>query len=125
MSSGGAWHAFLGSVQLGYSNTFASIFALTGHARVGKWIIQWGRVTVPGGANATADATLSTAWGGFLCGVCTDVGAACVPYGIDALSNTQVRIKGPYAMLQGDSASTTPVVRGTTSACYIALGIAA
>ena len=87
-------------------------------------IIQWGNSNdIPAGSK-TRVVNLAIPWvNGYLAGCVSDVGGGCVTYGIGAgTSNSTIRIYAPYAILNGSVASTTPQVRGTTSASWIAIG---
>jgi hypothetical protein len=104
---------------------------LSSLAGVGGWqklssgiIIQWGSAnSIPAGSQ-TRSITLPIPWlNGYLAGVVSDVGGGCVPYGISAgTTNSTIRVYAPYAFLNGVTSNTTPQVRGTTSAIWIAIG---
>lgn len=100
-------------------------FAANGYVKLPNgFIIQWGTVSgIPAGSQTVA-VTLPLTWpNGFLGGLAADVGAGCFPYAVGAGgTNATVNLFAPYAVLNGSSASTTPVARGSSAASFLVIG---
>jgi len=87
-------------------------------------IIQWGGIAnIPAGS-AVVNVNLSIPWPiTYIGGVVSDVGNGCVPYAIgQGSTNDKIKIFAPYAFLNGIVSTTTPQVRGVTSANWVAWG---
>lgn len=117
ISDGGNW-------VIGGANGQAS-FAANGYVKFPNgFIVQWGTISGITAGSQTVAVTLPLAWPkGFLGGVAGDVGAGCFPYAVGpGGTNATVNLYAPYAVLNGTSASTTPVARGSSAASFLVIG---